>query len=140
MDNTDISTSNKGKTSVSTNSVEAYSKETLGDKICRLTITNVQLMVNKTETEKIKINLETNRTRLFGKKNSLIIKKEELRAEIVVLNATGSSNILIRNYQDPFLKPIQNKLKAKRPLFFADLKENLQKIFIRIRYYQRFYQ
>ncbi len=97
-------------------------------------------MVNKTETEKIKINLETNRTRLFGKKNSLIIKKEELRAEIVVLNATGSSNILIRNYQDPFLKPIQNKLKAKRPLFFDDLKENLQKIFIRIRYYQRFYQ
>ena len=46
------------------------------------------------ETEKARVNLEANRTQLFGKKNSLVAKKEELRAEIVTLNATGPPNVL----------------------------------------------
>jgi len=41
LDNTDISISNKGKMPISTNGVKAYSKETLSDKIRRLTTTNI---------------------------------------------------------------------------------------------------
>jgi len=41
LDNIDISTLNKGKTSASTNGVEAYNKEALSDKIYRLTATNI---------------------------------------------------------------------------------------------------
>ncbi len=77
MDNTDISTLSKGKAFVSTNNVEAYSKETLGNKIRRLTVANVQLIVDKVETEKVKANLETDRMQLFGEKNFLVVKKEE---------------------------------------------------------------
>ncbi len=95
LDNTDISTSNKGKAPVSTNNVEAYSKEVLGDEIRRLIVANVQLVTDKIETEKIRVNLEVDRVRLFGEKNSLIIKREKLRAEIVVLNVI---NILICGY------------------------------------------
>ena len=73
------------------------------------------------ETEKAKVNLETDKVQLFGEKNSLIVKREELRTEIVVLNAT---NVLIYGHQDPFLKPTRDKLKIKRPLFFNSLKEN----------------
>ncbi len=51
-----------------TNGIETYSKETLNDKIYRLTTTNVQLMINKIETEKTKINLKVDRVRLFDKK------------------------------------------------------------------------
>ena len=103
LDNTDIFTSNKGKTSVSTNNIEAYNKETLDDKIHRLTITNVQLITNKIKTEKIKINLETDKIRLLSKKNSLVVKRKELRTKIIVLYAAGSSNVPIRRYQDLFL-------------------------------------
>ena len=46
---------------VSTNGVEVYNKEVLGDEIRRLTVANVQLVTNKTETEKAKINLKTDR-------------------------------------------------------------------------------
>ncbi len=71
-----MSTSSKGKTSASTNDIEAYNKETLDDKIRKLTTTNVQLIINKIETEKTKINLETDKIRLFDKKNSLVVKKK----------------------------------------------------------------
>ncbi len=63
---------------VSTNGVEAYNKKALGDEIRKLITTNVQLMINKIKTEKAKVNLETNKTRLLNKKNSLITKREEL--------------------------------------------------------------
>ncbi len=104
LDNTDISISDKGKAFVSTNGVEAYNKETLGDKICRLTVANVQLVVDKIETEKAKVNLEVNKVQLFDEKNSLIAKRKELRTEIAVLNVAGFSNVLARRHQDPFLK------------------------------------
>ncbi len=90
-----MSTSNKGKTPISTNGIEAYSKEILGDEIRRLITANVQLITDKIKTEKTRVNLETDRARLFGEKNSLIIKREELRAEIVALNAT---NVPIRSH------------------------------------------
>ena len=89
-------------------------------------------MTDKIKTEKAKVNLKADKTRLFGEKNSLVVKREELRAEIVTLNAT---NVLVRGYQDPFLGPIQDKLKAKKLLLFDGLKKNLQKFFTRIRYY-----
>ncbi len=95
LDNTDISTLGKGKTPVSINSVETYSKEILGDEICRLIIVNAQLIINKIETEKVKVNLETDKMRLFGEKNSLIVKREKLRTEIVILNII---NVLIRSH------------------------------------------
>ncbi len=98
MDSTDISTSGKGKTPTSTNGIEAYNKETLDDEIRKLTITNAQLMTNKIKTKKAKVNLETNKIRLFNKKNSLVVKREELRAEIVVLNISGLSNVPIYGY------------------------------------------
>ena len=61
MDSTDISTSGKSKAFVFTNGVEAYNKEVLSDEIRRLTIANVQLMTDKMETEKVKVNLEADR-------------------------------------------------------------------------------
>ncbi len=78
------------------------------------------------EAKKTKINLETDRTRLLNKKNSLIAKKKELRAEIVVLNA---ANVPIRNHQDPFLRSTQDKLKVKRSSPFDSLKKNFQRVF-----------
>ncbi len=91
-------TLSKGKTSVSTNDVEAYNKETLDDKIRKLIIANTQLMIDKIEIKKAKVNLETNRARLFDEKNSLVVKKKKLRAEIVILNVTEPSNIPIRGH------------------------------------------
>ena len=87
--------SGKGKASVFTSGVEAYSKEILSDEICRLTTANVQLVADKTETKKAKVNLEADRVRLFDEKKSLVVKREELRAEIAVLNAAGLSNVPI---------------------------------------------
>ena len=55
-------------------------------------------MTNKIKTEKTRANLEVDKARLFGKKNSLIVKKEELRAEIATLNATGPFNVSIHSY------------------------------------------
>ena len=98
-----MSTSGKGKAPVSTNGVKAYNKEALSDEIRRLIAANAQLMTNKIEIEKTRVNLKANKTRLFGEKNSLVAKKEKLRAEIATLNAI---NVLIRGYQDPFLRPI----------------------------------
>jgi len=73
LDSTDISTLGKGKALVSTSGVEAYNKEILDDEIRRLITANVQLMTDKMETEKIKVNLETDRIRLFGEKNSPVV-------------------------------------------------------------------
>ncbi len=92
-------------------------------------------MTNKIESEKVKINLEADRMRLLGEKNSLIVKREEFRIEIVILNATGPFNILICRYQDLFLRLIRDKFKAKRPIPFDNIKENFQRFFIKIRYY-----
>ncbi len=94
-------------------------------------------MTDKIKTEKTKVNLETNRMQLLGKKNSLVAKRKKLRAEIIILNIT---NIPIRGHQDPLLKPTRDKLKAKRPPPFDNLKKNLQKFLIETRYYQEFYQ
>ena len=136
MDNTDISTLNKGKAPASTNDIEAYNKEILNDKIRRLIATNIQLMIDKIKTEKTKVNLKTNKIQLLGKKNSLVAKRKEFRTEIVILNV---ANVPIRSYQDLFLKPTQDKFKAKRSPSFDNLKKNFQRFFTRIRYYQRFY-
>jgi len=93
-----MSISSKGKAPVSTNNVEAFNKETLGDKIRRLTTTNIQLMTDKIEIEKARVNVETNKIRLFNEKNSLIVKREELRTEIATLNIAGLPNVLTRNH------------------------------------------
>src|SRR6266566_9640377 len=63
-----MSTSGKSKASASTNGVEAYNKETLNDEIRRLTTANVQLIADKIEIEKAKVNLEADKTRLLDKK------------------------------------------------------------------------
>jgi len=78
LNNTDISTSNKGKAPAFTSGVEAYNKEVLDDEIRRLIAINIQLITNKMEIEKVRVNLKANRVRLFGKKNFLIAKKEKL--------------------------------------------------------------
>ena len=139
LDSIDISILGKGKAPVSINDVETYSKKILDDKIRKLTTTNVQLMTDKIKTEKTRVNLKTDKAQLLGEKNSLIAKREELRAEIATLNTTGLPNVPIRGYQDPFLKPTQDKFKAKRPPLFDSLKENFQRFFTKTRYYQGFY-
>ncbi len=98
MDNTDISISSKSKTFVSTSNVEVYNKKTLDDEIRKLTTANIQFVTDKIKTKKARVNLEIDKTRLFDKKNSLIVKKEEFRAEIAILNAAGFSNPLIRGH------------------------------------------
>ncbi len=55
-------------------------------------------MADKIKTEKIKVNLETDKARLLNEKNFLIVKKEELQAEIVVLYIIRPFNILIRKH------------------------------------------
>ncbi len=78
------------------------------------------------ETEKIKINLEADKARLLSEKNSLVVKRKKFRTEIVTLNTARPSNAPgVRSYQDPFLKPTRDKLKAKRPPLFNSLKKNL---------------
>ncbi len=124
LDNTDISTSSKDKTSVSTNGIEVYIKEQLAVEIQRFIIANAQLMTDKMKTEKTKVNLEADRVRLLEEKNSLVVKREEFRVEIAAINAARLSNVLVYSHQDPLLKPVQNKLKAKRLSFFDSLKKN----------------
>ncbi len=55
-------------------------------------------MINKMETEKAKVNLEADRIQLLGEKNSLIVKKKELRTEIATLNVIGLFNIPVYRY------------------------------------------
>ena len=95
MDSTDISTSGKSKAPIFISGVEAYNKETLSDEIHRLITANIQLVIDKMETKKVKVNLEIDKIRLFNEKNSLVIKKEEFRTEIAILNVV---NVLIRSY------------------------------------------
>src|SRR6266699_1069844 len=135
-----MSTLGKGKASASVSGAEAYTKEQLAIEIQRLSAANAQLINDKMETEKIKVNLEADRTRLFGEKNSLIAKREELRTEIATLNAVGLFNAPVRSHQDPLLNQGRDKLKTKRPPPFDDMKKNLQRFFIGTRYYQGFYQ
>ncbi len=61
-----MSISSKGKMPASTNGVEVYTKEQLATEIQRLTTINVQLMTDKMETERTKVNLETDKARLLG--------------------------------------------------------------------------
>ncbi len=86
-------------------------------------------MSDKMETEKAKVNLETDKTRLLDEKNSLIAKREEFKTEIATLNVT---NAPIRNHQDPLLKPTRDKFKTKRLPLFDGFKKNLQKFFTKI--------
>ncbi len=55
-------------------------------------------MTDKIETEKTKVNLETDRIELLNEKNSLVVKRKALRTEIVTLNAAGLSNISVRSH------------------------------------------
>ncbi len=119
-----MSTSGKGKASISTNGVETYSKEALSNEIRRLIIINVQLMTDKMEIEKVRVNLEVDKVRLFDEKNFLVVKRKELRAEIVVLNVVRSFNAPTYGYQNSLLKSTRDKFKAKRPSLFDSLKEN----------------
>ncbi len=66
--------------------------------IQRFTAVNVQLVTDKMETERTKVNLEADRVWLLEEKNFLIVKREEFRAKIVVLNVVGSFNVPIRSY------------------------------------------
>ena len=50
------------------------------------------------KTERTKVNLETDKVRLLRKKNSLIVKREELQTEIVVMNIIRPFNTLVRSY------------------------------------------
>ncbi len=95
LDNIDIFILNKGKTFVFTNSIEVYNKKAVDDEIYKLIAANVQLMIDKIEIEKVRVNLEADRTQLFGKKNSLVVKREEFRVEIVVLNVIELFNVSI---------------------------------------------
>src|SRR6266699_1447467 len=97
-------------------------------------------MTDKIETKKTKVNLKIDRVQLLGEKNSLVAKREELRTEIVTLNTTGFPNVLIRSYQNLFLRLTRNKFKIKRPPPFDSLKKNFQKFFTKTRYYQGIYQ
>jgi len=83
---------------ISTSGIKVYSKEALGDEIRRLIAINVQLVIDKIKAEKIRINLEADRAQLLDEKNSLVVKREKLRTEIVALNAAGLSNVLICRY------------------------------------------
>ncbi len=77
---------------------KAFTKEQLAAEIQRLSAANAQLVTDKIETEKIKVNLEADKARLFSEKNSLIAKKKELRTEIAILNVAGPSNALVRGH------------------------------------------
>jgi len=112
LDSTDISTSGKGKTPVSTNGVEAYNKEALDDEIRRLIAINVQLIANKIKTEKAKVNLEADKIRLFDEKNFLVAKKEEFRTEIAILNVIGFSNVSICGISESVLKTNTKQIQS----------------------------
>ena len=97
MDNIDISTSSKDKTSVLTNDIEVFIKEQLAMEIQWLSTANIQLVTDKMETEKAKVNLEADGTQLFKEKNSLVVKRKELRAEIAAMNTIKPFNVLTRS-------------------------------------------
>ncbi len=55
-------------------------------------------MTDKIETEKTKVNLETDRARLLKKKNPLVVKRKKLRTEIVIMNIIKSFNALVYSH------------------------------------------
>ncbi len=55
-------------------------------------------MTDKMEIEKVRVNLEANKVQLLDKKNSLIVKKKELRTEIAILYTARLSNVLVYGY------------------------------------------
>jgi hypothetical protein len=128
----DISTSSKGKASVSTNGVEAYSKEQLAEEIRRFTTANAQLVNDKLGIEAINAKLEADKNRLINEKNILVAKREELQTEFAAVKTILTTTSTIANTS-------RDKLKAKRLPLFDGAKKNLQLFFTRIRYYQRFY-
>ncbi len=82
MNNIDISTSNKGKIPTSTNGIKTYNKKTFGNKIYRFIQTNMQLTQNKQNSDITKAVIKTDKNRFISKKNTLVIKREELQREI----------------------------------------------------------
>jgi hypothetical protein len=118
----------KGKITVSTSGVEVYSKEQLAEEICRFTTTNVQLVNDKLGTEATNAKLEADKSRLISKKNIFVAKREELRTELVAIRAMPAISSNIANTG-------RDRFKAKRPLSFDGVKENLQPFFTGTRYY-----
>jgi len=113
--------------------VETYSKEALGEEIRKFTAANVQLVNDKLNIEAAKTKLETDKIRLINKKNILIAKREELRAEL-----TEAIVALITNVQTPVII-VRDKLKVKRLLPFDKIKKMFQRFFTGTRYYHGFY-
>jgi len=85
LDNTDISTSDKGKTPASTNGIETYNKKIFGDKIRKLTQTNTQLTQNKQNSDATKITIKADKNQLVSEKNTLVAKHKKLQREIATL-------------------------------------------------------
>ena len=54
-------------------------------------------MTDKIEIERTNINLEADKAQLLEEKNSLVVKREEFRVEIVVMNVAKFSNVLVRS-------------------------------------------
>ncbi len=133
LDNNNIFTLGKGKTPASTNDIETYNKETLGKEIRKLITTNTQLMNDKLNTKAVKTKLEADKAKLINEKNILVVKREELQAELTETAAAPTTNAQILTII------VYNKLKAKRPPPFNETKETLQRFFIKTRYYHRFY-
>ncbi len=113
--------------------METYSKEALGEEIRKFTAANVQLVNDKLNIEAAKTKLETDKIRLINKKNILIAKREELRAEL-----TEAIVALITNVQTPVII-VRDKLKVKRLLPFDKIKKMFQRFFTGTRYYHGFY-
>ena len=125
--------STKGKRSVSTSDVEAYSKEQLAEEIYRLIAANAQLVNDKLRTKATNVKLEADKNKLINKKNILVAKREELQTELEATRAIPTVAPAVTNIG-------RDKLKAKRLLPFDGAKENLQPFLIRARYYQGFYR
>ncbi len=97
--------------------MEAYSKEALGKEIRRLTATNIQLMNDNLNTEVAKTKLEADKAKLIYEKNILMVKKEELQAELVEAVTVPTTSIQVS------VTIVYDKFKAKRLLLFDRIKE-----------------
>jgi len=90
-------------------------------------------MNDKLDIEAAKTRLEADKIRLINEKNIFVAKKEELRAELI-----KTAVALVTNIQT-FVIIVYDKLKAKRLSLFDGTKEMLQRFFIGICYYYKFY-
>ncbi len=133
LDNNGISILNKGKILALTNGIKAYNKEILGEEIYRLTATNTQLMNNKLNIKIAKTKLEADKVKLISEKNIFVVKREELRAELIKTIATFITSI------QTSIIIVYDKLKAKRLPLVNETKETFQRFFIGTYYYYRFY-